>query len=76
MEVFAQALTEFRRLRTRMRNTGHLRQIKRITTNEKKIQKKKKKLLWVFQQTSHIKTFKFLVFVKDLFKLIRAGKSF
>lgn len=43
MEVFAQALTEFRRLRTRMRNTGHLRQIKRITTNEKKIQKKKKK---------------------------------
>lgn len=42
MEVFAQALTEFRRLRTRMRNTGHLRQIKRITTNEKKFQKKKK----------------------------------
>lgn len=42
MEVFAQALTEFQRLRTRMRNTGHLRQFKRITTNEKKFQKKKK----------------------------------
>ena len=47
-----------------MRTVGHLRGIER-----------KKLLIRVFQQTSHIKTFQLLAFVKDLLKSVWAGKS-
>lgn len=34
IKAFARKKNRYRRLRTRMRSAGHLRQIERITTNE------------------------------------------
>lgn len=57
-----------------MRSAGHLLQMEQMTTKEK-FQKKKKYIARFSFNKRGTKTFKLLVFVRDLFKLGWAEKS-